>query len=175
MTVNDLSDGQTVRYRVGRYAHGMSHPKWEPWTTGPLYIQRDDKGRVCVLAIRDRLDWAEYDPRRDEPDQGTFVTEGYYLEIAELSGNKAFLNRWAIRSDAHEWAAERLNRQEDRVYYLTKVIENWGVVAWRPTLLEATRAIQMVVDATDHPGFFRVRNTVTGYTVVIGQVSAKNA
>jgi hypothetical protein len=85
MTVGTLTDGQTVRYRAGRYRDDMDRPDWEPWTEGMIYVQRDGKGQVCVLALKDRLDWAEYDPRHSPPENSTLEAGGYYLEIEGLT------------------------------------------------------------------------------------------
>ena len=83
MTVADLQNGSKVRYRVGRYHDDMSHPDWQPWTFGPLYVQRDNKGQVAIVTLEDGS-WAEYDPRRCPPVNGVFESEGYYLEVTGL-------------------------------------------------------------------------------------------
>lgn len=41
MKLDDLTNGQVVRYRIGRA--GRNDVEWGPWKTGPLYVGRRDK------------------------------------------------------------------------------------------------------------------------------------
>lgn len=102
MTLAELFDGQTVKYRIGRAGDGdATGPSWRPWTTGTLFCNRRDKdlpermrprcaywrgGDITGLTIRDDATvqgWAEY-TQADYCGDGTFVAEDYYLEIEGL-------------------------------------------------------------------------------------------
>ncbi len=80
MRLEDLQDGQTVEYRLGR--HGDTRIMWEPWTRGPIYVARNQKGQLVNLTTM--LDqWAEYS-WRDYHGNGFFDAEEYCLEIKGL-------------------------------------------------------------------------------------------
>jgi hypothetical protein len=83
MRISDLQDNQVVRARWGRA--GRTAPDFGPWRDAPLYVQRDNKGNVVVVALRlpPGEDWAEYNPRDFQG--GLFVAEDYYLEIEGLA------------------------------------------------------------------------------------------
>lgn len=83
MKIADMENGAVYHIRTGRYRDDMYDPDWSPWRDAALYVQRDPKDRVCVIALTDE-GWAEYDPRHDKPRHGTLETEGYYLEIDGL-------------------------------------------------------------------------------------------
>jgi hypothetical protein len=83
MKIQDLQNGQIVRYRMGRYQDDLPAPDWGAWRNGPLYVQRF-KGVAVTLTPRND-NWADYDPRRDKPSYGgTLECEGYYLQIEGL-------------------------------------------------------------------------------------------
>ena len=86
MKLNDLKDGQTVRYRIGRAE--TDDVNWQEWTSGVLYLVRRAKafrhyraGEIVTLTVRD-IGWAEYG-EKDFFD-GTFTAEDYYLQIDGL-------------------------------------------------------------------------------------------
>jgi hypothetical protein len=82
MTPDELQDGETRLRRVGRA--GRTGPIWGKWETRTIYVQRDRHGRVCIITPKG-LNWAEYDPRRDRPDEnGVMVVEDWYLQIQGL-------------------------------------------------------------------------------------------
>lgn len=83
MKISELQDGQIVTLRTGRA--GRHAVEWGMWRPATLYIQRNKKGEVVVIAIKSE-GWAEYSPRDWNPPfdgnpHGTFVAEDYYMEI----------------------------------------------------------------------------------------------
>lgn len=74
--------GVFARVRLGR--HGRTAVEWEPDAVYPLYLQKDPKGRTCVVALQGRGDFAEFDPRHDTESEREFVTEDYVMEVLEL-------------------------------------------------------------------------------------------
>lgn len=92
MKINDLRNGQTVVARWGRYVATKDEPDWCPWKNVSLYVQRDAKGQIVMIALQGE-EWAEYDPRHDyyeahpsgfPPSPAGLLCEDYYLEIEGL-------------------------------------------------------------------------------------------
>lgn len=82
--VRALQDGQQVHVKLTRLYYPTASVAYE----GPaaLYVARHPKtGETVTLTVRDPLNWAEYDPRRDiESYNGTaLVTEDWQMEIFE--------------------------------------------------------------------------------------------
>jgi hypothetical protein len=71
-------DGNTVQYRLGRYAAGHDAPVYGPWKTGT--IKAHD---LWLFHIAEEAGgWPEYDTRHDRTrDPNLWVVEGYYLEL----------------------------------------------------------------------------------------------
>jgi hypothetical protein len=101
MKLEEIENNIIVEYRVGRA--GPNSVIWEPWTKGPLYVNK----RTVDLPIKKRYqgssDWwkagsivtltpnnsstADFD-QDDYCGDGVFCNEDYYLEIKELQKEK---------------------------------------------------------------------------------------
>jgi hypothetical protein len=79
--INQLEDGQIVKYRVGYYSNGHYEPIWSQWHTGPLMVYRHN-GKILSLAPKNHL-VAEFRP--EEFGFGSFCCEDQYLEIDGIS------------------------------------------------------------------------------------------
>lgn len=77
-----LTSGVKARVRLGR--HGRNAIEWELPLESGLFLQRDHKGRVCVVAVMERADFAEFDPRHDTEGPNLLTTEDYALEVLEV-------------------------------------------------------------------------------------------
>jgi len=74
--------GARALVRTGR--HGRTCIEWsEPFET-TLYLQKDRKGEVCVVALENPSDFAEFDPRYNRETETLLTIEDYALEILEL-------------------------------------------------------------------------------------------
>ncbi|WP_126223676.1 hypothetical protein [Burkholderia ambifaria] len=85
MEFHQLNDGCVVTGRCGRA--GRDEVEWESPRQYTLYVQKDPKGRNCTIAIRDRDDFAEFDPRHDQEGDGLLLSEDYYFEVTEVISN----------------------------------------------------------------------------------------
>ena len=85
MKIDNLSNGQVVRLRMGRYVEGLAQPAWGAWRRLPLLVQKDNAGRVCSMTVDTEPEWASYDPRHEPPVDGVLLCEDYYLEIDGLA------------------------------------------------------------------------------------------
>jgi len=83
MTFNDLYDDQYVKYRAGRA--GQSQVEWEPWMIGKISVQKDKRGNVSIVTLKDK-NWAEAS-KNDLCDDGILLVEDYYLQIEGLKKN----------------------------------------------------------------------------------------
>lgn len=81
MKIADLQNGQTVRCRTGRA--GRTAAEYGPWREAALYVQRNTKGRVVIITLRDGST-AEFGPENFEPSYKEFCVEDYYLQIEGL-------------------------------------------------------------------------------------------
>ncbi len=81
MTLAELQDGMTVRFRVGRDSMGES-PNWEEWQTGPLFVKRLPSGKIFSIVPRG-VETAEYG-QGDYCGEGVFHVEDYLFEIEGL-------------------------------------------------------------------------------------------
>lgn len=81
MDYQQLNDGCVVIGLCGRA--GRTGVEWEEPQQYELYVQKDRKGRNCVVAIRGRGDFAEFDPRHDT-EGDVLLTEDYYFEITSI-------------------------------------------------------------------------------------------
>ncbi|KVP96427.1 hypothetical protein WJ97_11090 [Burkholderia ubonensis] len=84
MDFQSLNDGCLVTGRCGRA--GRDGVDWEAPRQYQLFVQKDPKGRNCVIAIRDRDGFAEFDPRYDQ-DDNLLITEDYYFEVTAVIQN----------------------------------------------------------------------------------------
>lgn len=90
MDYQQLNDGCVVIGRCGRA--GRTSVEWEDPQQYTLYVQKDSKGRNCVIAIHGRGDFAEFDPRHD--DEGdVLLTEDYYLQITAVVSNPSLADK----------------------------------------------------------------------------------
>jgi hypothetical protein len=94
--LTDLTDGQEATARLGRYVDGLNEPQWGPWQPVKLYVVRRVKPLPAHLRRRTRdpnvgdiitlvatqLSSCEFS--QSDFEQGTFNTEGYYLQIQNL-------------------------------------------------------------------------------------------
>ena len=84
MKISELQDGQIVTLRTGRA--GRHAVEWGMWRPATLYIQRNKKGEVVIIAIKSE-NWAEYSPKHDynppfgNDPNGTFTAEDWYMQI----------------------------------------------------------------------------------------------
>ncbi len=79
--LENLQDGQVVRLRTGKA--GEHDVEWSEWYEAPLYVQRNKKGEVVIITIKNS-GWAEYNPKYDYRGNGLFTGEDYYMEIDGL-------------------------------------------------------------------------------------------
>lgn len=87
MRLSDLTNGQVVRYRLGRA--GQTCVQWGGWQNGSIYVARREKafrnhptGEIVTLTPNDQ-GWAEYSER--DFFNGCFTAEDYYMEIEGLT------------------------------------------------------------------------------------------
>lgn len=79
-----LTDGCQVLGRCGRA--GRSGVEWEAPQAYTLLVQKDSKDRVCLVALSDRDDFVDFDPRYD--DEGEYLlSEGYYFEVLKIGAD----------------------------------------------------------------------------------------
>ena len=81
MKIADLQKDQTVRCRTGRA--GRAAAEYGPWREAALYVQRNAKGQVVLVTLRDGST-AEFSPGDFEPSYKEFCVEDYYLQIEGL-------------------------------------------------------------------------------------------
>lgn len=82
MKISELQNGQVVRARIGMA--GRHEVEWQEWKNLPLYIQKNKKGEVVIVALEPPMNWAEYNPKYDYVGNGLFTAEDYYMEIEGL-------------------------------------------------------------------------------------------
>ncbi len=82
MNLDAFESGVRALVRTGR--HGRTAIEWEQPCAATLYLQKDRQGRCCVLALQDRDDFAEFDPRHHSEGEGFFQTEDYALEVLQI-------------------------------------------------------------------------------------------
>lgn len=69
---------------VGRCGRaGRNGVEWEEFRQYSLFVQKDRLGRNCVIAIKGRDDFAEFDPRY-AADDNVLIAEDYYFEVLSL-------------------------------------------------------------------------------------------
>ncbi|WP_434715981.1 hypothetical protein [Paraburkholderia sp. A3RO-2L] len=85
MDFHSLNNGCLVTGRCGRA--GRDAVEWEASREYELFVQKDPKGRSCVIAIRNRDDFAEFDPRHEQEGENLLLNEDYYFEVMEIISN----------------------------------------------------------------------------------------
>ena len=98
LKLGDLTNGQTVRYRIGKHTSGPG-PSWGPWIDDAIYVSRRETPlpeSMCsrsdapnvgdILTIRPRAgECAEFSQGDFDPQFGTFNCEDWLLEIEGLT------------------------------------------------------------------------------------------
>lgn len=79
LSLNDLENGMTVTYRVGR--SGRTRTNWGKWREGTIYVQKHAENLLIVTPNGE--DSAEYGPE-DYCGDGEFCCEDYYFQIKNL-------------------------------------------------------------------------------------------
>ncbi len=82
-----LNNDCIVKARCGRA--GRNEVDWEEPRDYSLYVQKDPQGRNCVIAIRGRDDFAEFDPRHEQEGESLLLNEDYYFEVLALVSNSS--------------------------------------------------------------------------------------
>lgn len=96
----DLSavcDLPTALIQTGR--NGDSDIIWSEPFEAQLYLQKDRKGLVCVIAIVNQ-NFAEFDPRNElnSNEENHYIVEDYHLKILSIVDNNPTLQRKTINS-----------------------------------------------------------------------------
>lgn len=76
------ASGVQAKVRLGR--HGRDRINWNPPQDVSLFLQHDPKGRCCIVAVQERSDFAEFDPRHHTETATLLCAEDYALEVLEL-------------------------------------------------------------------------------------------
>jgi len=98
LKLGDLTNGQTVRYRIGKHTSGPG-PAWGPWIDDAIYVSRretplpksmrsrsDAPNVGDILTIRPSAgECADFSQRDFDPQFGTFNCEDWLLEIEGLT------------------------------------------------------------------------------------------
>lgn len=83
MDYQKLNNGCVVVGRTGRA--GRTGVEWDSFREYTLYIQKNQKGQVCVLALQD-CNFAEFDPRICA-EGDLLIVEDYYFEVKSVVRN----------------------------------------------------------------------------------------
>jgi hypothetical protein len=80
-TENRLETGTKIKAHLGKASD--DGVEWRLEGVFELYVQKDSKGKVTLIALKD-VDWAEYYVVADYQGNNLFINEDYYLEIKEF-------------------------------------------------------------------------------------------
>ncbi len=81
MKISYLQKDQTVWCRTGRA--GRAAAEYGPWREASIYVQRDAKGQVILVTLRDGST-AEFRPGDFDPAHKEFCFDDHYLQIEGL-------------------------------------------------------------------------------------------
>ncbi len=84
MDYQSLNDGCVVLGRCGRA--GSDGVKWEGQRKYTLSVFKDKNRRNCLIVLRDKDDFTDFDPRYDM-DGNILVSEDYYFEAVGVLAN----------------------------------------------------------------------------------------